>query len=110
MAETVRSGLNPWHCSELPFVFHNTEKVPICNVPGVSDKLEDQIFGAWIHFARASNPNYAGLPDWPACQPGDEATMIFDRTCTVKHNYDNELIELHHKVASKLPFEATALY
>ena len=45
-------GKTAWHCSELPFVFHNTEKVPICNVPGVSDKLEDQMFGAWIHFAR----------------------------------------------------------
>ena len=103
-------GKTAWHCSELPFVFHNTEKVPICNVPGVSDKLEDQMFGAWIHFARESNPNYVSLPDWPACQPGDEATMVFDRTCAVKHNYDNELIELHHKVASKLPFEGTVLY
>ncbi len=103
-------GKAAWHCSELPFVFHNTEKVPICNVPGISDRLEEQIFGAWIHFAKSGNPNGAELPEWPACQPRDEATMVFDRTCAVKHNFDNELIDLHHKVASKLPFEGTVLY
>lgn len=103
-------GKPAWHCSEIPFVFHNTDKVPICNVPGVSDQLEDQIFGAWIRFARNGNPNYSSLPDWPACEPGDEATMVFDRKCTVRHNFDNELIALHHKAASKLPFEGTILY
>jgi para-nitrobenzyl esterase len=82
-------------------VFHNIDKIPICNVPGVSDRLEEQVFGAWINFARSGNPGHPGLPDWPACKPGDEATMIFDRSCEVKHNHDNELIALHKRVAPK---------
>ena len=28
-----------WHCAEIPFVFHNADKVPVCNLPGVSDQM-----------------------------------------------------------------------
>lgn len=97
-------GKPAWHCSEIAFVFHNTDKVLICNIPGISDKLEDQIFSAWVNFARNGNPNHPGLPNWPVCKPGYEATMIFDKNCEVKHNFDNELIDLHKKVAPKFIF------
>lgn len=94
-----------WHCSEIPFVFHNTDKVPICNEPGVSDKLERQMFGAWINFARYGNPNIPDLPFWPACEEEDEAVMIFDKKCEVRHNFDHELIALHKEVSPGFPFE-----
>jgi len=104
-------GKPAWHCSEIPFVFHNTDKVPICNVPDVTDKLENQIFEAWINFAKSGNPNHQGLPEWPACKPEDEATMIFDKHCEVKHNYDNELIALHVKAVPKFMIdEETVLH
>ena len=104
-------GKPAWHCSEIPFVFHNVDKVPICNIPDVTDKLEEQIFKAWISFAKSGNPNHPGLPEWPACKPGDEATMIFDRNSEVKHNYDNELIALHKKAAPKFRFgEETVIH
>ncbi len=102
-------GKPAWHCSEIPFVFHNTDIVPICDIPGVSDKLENQVFGAWINFARHGNPNHPGLPTWPACEPGDEATMVFDRKCELKHNYDNELIELHVKAAPGFSFQGETI-
>ena len=97
-------GKPAWHCSEIPFVFHNTDKVFICNVPGVSDQLEERIFGAWINFARYADPNITSLPHWPACKPGKEAVMIFDETCEVKMNFDHELIELHKEATPKFPF------
>ncbi len=102
-------GKPAWHCSEIPFVFHNTDIVPICNIPGVSDQLEDQVFGAWINFARYGNPSLPGLPDWTACKPGDEATMIFDRNCELKHNFDNELIALHKKAAPPFSFDGETI-
>lgn len=92
-------GHAAWHCSEIPFVFHNTDKVPVCNLPGVSDKLEQQLCDAWVNFAKTGNPNAESLPEWPACKPGDEAVMVFDTESCVKHNFDTELITLHHKVA-----------
>lgn len=98
-------GKPAWHCSEIPFIFHNTEMVPVCNNNEISKKLEEQIFGAWINFARSGNPNHAGIPHWPVCKMTDEATMLFDRKCEVKHNYDDELVSLHLKVAPLFLFE-----
>lgn len=53
------------------------------------------MFSAWVNFAKYGDPNDPSLPQWPACKPGDEACMIFDEQCEVRHNHDNELIELH---------------
>ncbi len=100
----IDGGKPAWHCSEIPFVFHNTDKVPICNIPGVSDSVEECVFGAWINFARHGNPNCSVLPQWDACKPGDEATMIFDRVCEVRHNHDHGLYDVLKTMPFKLEF------
>lgn len=87
-------GKPAWHCSEIPFVFKNTDKVPVCNVPGVSDELENAMFYAWMAFAKTGNPNCPKLPKWPPCKPGDEAVMMFDKVRQVRHNYDHELLQM----------------
>ena len=61
---TSQNQKTAWHCSDIPFVFHNTELVPVANIPGVSDRLEEQIFGAVMAFARTGKPEYEGLPQW----------------------------------------------
>ena len=48
---------------------------------------------AWINFARYGSPETPSLPKWPASTPGDEATMIFDKTCEVRHNFDHKLVK-----------------
>ena len=88
-----------WHCSEIPFVFHNTSLVAAYNEPGVTDLLEKQMCDAWLNFARDGKPSSEDLPEWPACTADDEATMIFDKKCEVRHNYDHELVALHKKLA-----------
>lgn len=97
-------GKPAWHCSDLPFVFANTDRVPVCNLPGVSDELEAKISGAVLNFAKTGSPNSDKLPDWPACADADEAIMVFDRECEVKHNFDHELIDTHLRVAPPFSF------
>lgn len=70
----------------------------------MTDLLEKQMCDAWLNFARTGKPSSDALPAWPACTPDDEATMIFDRTCTVRHNYDHALIALHKKARPAFPF------
>ena len=76
-----------WHCSDIPFVFHNTARVPCANVPGVSDALEETVSGAWVRFARSGDPGWTPYGD--DCR----ATMVFDRECRQGDNYDRELME-----------------
>lgn len=95
-----------WHCSEIPFVFHNTALVPVCSGGKTSDRLEQQLSDAWLNFARTGNPNAANLPNWPACQPGDEACMLFDKTCRLAHNHDHALIALHAAITPAFGQEA----
>ena len=87
-------GKAAWHCSEIPFVFHNIDRVPICNVPGVTDRLQEKLCSVWVNFARYGSPQIPSLPNWPSCTAGSEETMIFDVHCEVRHNFDHRLMEL----------------
>lgn len=99
-------GKTAWHCSDIPFVFHNMDLVPVCNEPGVTDELQDRVFGAYISFAKTGDPNHAGLPHWPASTPGHEQVMVFDKTCSVRENFDRELLALHLKAAPPFMFHS----
>ena len=85
------NGKTAWHCADLPFIFNNTDKVEVCNIPGVSDQLEKQIFGGLIAFAKTGCPGHEGLPEWPPVTPDTVPTMIYDQTCEVRYDYDEEL-------------------
>ena len=85
-------GKLAWHCSEIPFVFHNTELVPSANISGVTPQLEQQIFDAVLAFARTGNPQHSGIPTWPASTPQQENTMLFDSATRLAPNHDKALI------------------
>lgn len=83
------------HCSDLPFIFDNIERGR--NMTGGGEKahiLADKVSQAWINFAKTGNPNHTGLPEWPAYNATNTATMHFDNTCAVKPQLDKELFEL----------------
>ncbi len=92
-------GHPAWHCADIPFFFHNTHIVPICDIPGVSDRLEEQMAGSFVNFAKYGDPNYPSLPHWDACTPDDAATMIFDRACEMRHHHDDALYAAYLPVA-----------
>ena len=90
----VQNGKIAWHCSDIPFVFHNIHRVPSANIEGVSEKLQEQIFSAVMSFAKTGNPNNDKLPTWDASKENDEATMIYDIECECRHNFDYKLISI----------------
>lgn len=97
-------GKIAWHCSEIPFVFHNIDKAPVCYGEG-AEKLQADMFGAWISFAKTGKPMVEGV-EWPASTAEDEAMLLFDKTCVVKHNLDHKLIveleEVHKKIQMQM--------
>jgi len=83
--------LHSFHCSEMPFVFDNTDRCDHMTGGGPEARaLAARISGAWVQFARTGNPNHSGLPEWPAFNAGQRPTMILDNTCAVKNDPDGE--------------------
>lgn len=101
-------GKPAWHCSDLAFVFHNTDKVPVSNIPGVSEALEEKMCTAWVNFAREGKPCWNQDTVWPACEPGKEWTMVFGNTsCEARCNFDSGLQEAIYKTNPVSPFSVT---
>ncbi len=92
-------GKPAWHCSDIPFFFHNTHLVDVCNVPGVSDQLEEKMAGAFVCFAKYGAPSDPALPEWKPCEEEKLYTMVFDRECAVRLNYDDTLNKAYAPLA-----------
>ncbi|MCD8014724.1 MAG: carboxylesterase family protein [Lachnospiraceae bacterium] len=90
----IGGGTVAWHCSELPYVFHNTSYIEAAFEPGVSEQLEEIICSAWVNMARHGDPNGGNVPQWDKVSTEDTPTMIFDRNCGQRVNHDQRLREL----------------
>jgi para-nitrobenzyl esterase len=78
-----------FHCSELSFVFDNTDRCAPMTGGGPGPRaLAAKVSEAWINFARRGDPNHSGLPHWPAFTADECPTMIFDTECVMKDNPD----------------------
>ena len=89
----INQGVSAWHCADIPFVFHNTCRVPCANIPQVSDRLEAEMAGALVAFARTGNPNHSQLPQWNPYTSQEPVTMVFDRHTEARVDFDRELLE-----------------
>lgn len=69
----------------------------------MAEKLEDEIFGALLHFAGTGEPGTEILP-WPEVTPEDVPTITFDRESRVRHNYDDEVSAEINKVLPSFSF------
>ena len=87
----IMDGVPAWHCADIPFVFHNCDRVACCNIPGVTERLQDEMAGAWVSFAYSGDPNHAGMAKWEPAGENHE-TMVFDRQSQCRSNHDLPLL------------------
>jgi para-nitrobenzyl esterase len=81
-----------FHCSELPFVFYNTERCASMTGGGPEAlDLGARMADSWIAFARDGDPNHNGLPHWQAYDAKTVPTMVFDNHCVLEHDPDGEV-------------------
>jgi len=84
-----------FHCSEIPFVFYNTDVSAFCTGGGPEPRaLAAKVSDAWVNFARKGDPNHPGLPAWPKFNAEKGPVMIFDKTCEVREDPERELRKL----------------
>jgi para-nitrobenzyl esterase len=83
--------LKAFHTLEIPFVLANVDEAKSMTGSGADRyALQDKMSGAWAAFARSGNPNHKGLPNWPAFNTNQRATMIFDNQCKVVNDPHGE--------------------
>ncbi|MCD7807126.1 MAG: carboxylesterase family protein [Lachnospiraceae bacterium] len=92
----LRGGTVAWHCGENPYVLHNTEYSAAACIPGISEKVEEQMSSAWISFFRTGNPNCEEIPYWPQVTPEHLPTMVFGPKTEVRTDHDQKLQQYFH--------------
>jgi para-nitrobenzyl esterase len=80
-----------FHCSELPFVFYNTDRCAAMTGGGLEAlDLSARVADAWVSFARKGDPNHPGLPAWPKYTADKVPTMVFDTKCVAANDPDGD--------------------
>jgi para-nitrobenzyl esterase len=74
------------HTIEIPFVFDNVDASRLTAGVTGAQALADRVSDAWLAFARSGDPNTPALPRWPAFEPAQRATMMFDNASAVQND------------------------
>ncbi len=72
------------HAMEIPFVFDNTDDVPMTGERPDKHELATAISEAWAAFARTGDPSHPGIPKWVPYTVNNRATMILDVPCRIE--------------------------
>jgi para-nitrobenzyl esterase len=82
-ASTAEEGrLGSFHTLEIPFVFRTVDiawAIAMSGpVPDGAHELADRMHHTWSRFARTGDPANELIPSWPAWDPEQRPTMVFD--------------------------------
>ena len=92
MDQPIFTGLSPWHCSDIPYVFHNIDLVDYPNASPYAETMQKIVFESVMAFARTGNPATDLLPAWPACTETEEHVMVLDEHSRCLTNHDHALV------------------
>ena len=105
MDQPIDGGNTPWHCCDIPYVFHNIDLVEYPGGPGaegLAEKVQEEAFRSVMAFARTGDPNNGTIPQWPASREGKEAVLVLDGNTRVLENFDHALIRGLEKHAGEI--------
>jgi para-nitrobenzyl esterase len=91
-----KGQMKAYHTLDIPFVFNNVDIAASMTGSGQERyTLQHKMSAAWAAFARSGNPNHPDIPNWPAFNPTERATMIWDNEVrVVRDPYREERLAL----------------
>lgn len=89
-----KGGMLIGHSCEIPFVFHNAGFTETCCKSGITERLQEEVSQAWIHFAYSGNPNHKSLPLWKPYSKDEGCCMALgDVTVLKTGHFDRNLVK-----------------
>ncbi|HMI74651.1 MAG TPA: carboxylesterase family protein, partial [Steroidobacteraceae bacterium] len=83
--------LGAFHSLEVPYVFGSLRDREWQWLPSTADdaSLSDLLQTYWTNFAKTSNPNASGLPNWPAWSEDKKEFLVVnqDASVTAQRNF-----------------------
>jgi para-nitrobenzyl esterase len=83
--------LGAFHSLEVPYVFGSLRDREWQWLPATADdvSLSDLLQSYWTNFAKTSNPNASGLPNWPAWSEEEKKFLVVnqDASVTAQRNF-----------------------
>ena len=87
--------IRAFHCADICYWFKNTDLMVTHTGGGAEPRgVSDQMSEALLAFMRTGNPNCKAIPEWPAYNPEEAATMVFDVKSQVLNAPDREFLSL----------------
>jgi para-nitrobenzyl esterase len=85
------AGGKAMHTIDIPFMFDNIAMAqgqigPAPEQLAAAHALAAAMSQMLIAYARTGNPNFAGLPDWPAYDLKNRRTMMWERTPRIEND------------------------
>ncbi len=86
-----KGQMKAYHTLDIPFVFNNVDVAASMTGSGQERyALAHRMSAAWAAFARTGDPNHADIPRWPAFNPTERATMIWNNEVKVVNDPHRE--------------------
>ncbi len=87
----AEATLGAFHSLEVPYVFGSLRDREWQWLPSTADdaSLSDLLQTYWTNFAKTSNPNASGLPNWPTWSDGKKEYLVVnpDASVTAQRNF-----------------------
>ena len=113
MDQPIDGGNTPWHCCDIPYVFHNIDLVEFPNgetgEEGLAERVQEEAFRTVMAFAATGNPENSTIPAWPACEPEKESVLVLGSRTRVLVNHDHAImkaLEKYSEMITRKMFEA----